>query len=258
MGPLLTEKVILVTGSTTGIGEAVARAAVAEGASVMLHGREEARAREVCDELGEQSAYFLGDLGDPQTPARLVEATVERFGRIDGIANNAALTTRSNIDSTTSELFDRIVGVNLRAPLLIIQAAVPHFRLQGGGVVVNIGSINALGGEPNLLVYSASKGGLMTLTRNLSSAHAEERIRINQINVGWTLTENERKLKESEGLGPGWETRLPPQYAPSGRIFTPEEIASHIVFWLSDAAGPVSGAVFEIEQYPMVGRNPSK
>ena len=258
MSPLVQDKVLLITGSTTGIGEATARLAVAEGASVMLHGRDEERAREICTELGERASYCLGDLGDPAVPAQLVAATIERFGRINGIVNNAALTTRSNIDTTTAEIFDRIVSVNLRAPLLIIQAAMPHFRRQGGGVVVNVGSINALGGEPNLLVYSASKGGLMTMTRNLSSAHAEERVRINQINVGWTLTDNEAKLKKEEGLGEGWEERLPPQFAPSGRIFRPEEIANYIIFWLSDASGPVSGAVFEVEQYPMVGRNPSK
>ncbi len=255
---LLKDKVVLVTGSTTGIGEAAARRAHAEGASVMLHGRDEDRAKEIVAELGSSADYVLGDLGDADVPATVVDAVLDRFGRIDGIVNNAALTTRSNLDSTDAETFDRIISVNLRAPLLIIRAALPHFRKQGGGVVVNVGSINALGGEPNLLAYSVSKGGLMTMTRNLADAHSTEGIRINQINVGWTLTENERELKKEEGLGEDWESHLPPEYAPSGRIFRPEEIAAHIVFWLSDAAGPVTSTVFEVEQFPMVGRNPSK
>lgn len=253
---MLKDKAILITGSTTGIGEAAARRCAAEGASVMVHGRDEERAREVAGEIG--AAYVIGDLGNPSMAPELVEAVVSEYGRIDGIVNNAALTTRSNLEETTADIFDRVIGVNLRAPLLLIRAALPHFRRQGGGVVVNVGSINALCGEPNLLAYSVSKGGLVTLTRNLADAHAAEGIRINHINVGWTLSENERKLKIEEGLGEGWETRLPAQFAPSGRIFTTDEIAAHIVFWLSDAAGPVSGTVFEVEQYPVIGRNPHK
>lgn len=256
MRDLVKDKVILVTGSTTGIGEATARRCASEGASVVVNGRNEKRAREVAGEIG--GVPCIGDLGDPAFAAELVEAVVSEFGRIDGIVNNAALLTRSNLESTTAAVFDRIISVNLRAPLLIIRAALPHFRRQGGGVVVNVGSINALCGEPNLLAYSVSKGGLVTLTRNLADAHAAEGIRINNINVGWTLSENERKLKIEEGLGEGWENRIPKQFAPSGRIFTTDEIAAHIVFWLSDEAGPVSGAVFEVEQYPMVGRNPHK
>lgn len=256
MSARLNGKVLLVTGSTTGIGEAVARRCADEGASIMVHGRDENRARRVSEDVG--GAYFAGDLQDPSIPARLVDAVVKRFGRLDGIVNNAALTTRSNIDETSPEVFDRIIAVNLRAPLLVIRAAMPHFRRQGGGVVVNVGSINALSGEPNLLAYSISKGGLQTLSRNLADAHAAEGVRINHLNVGWTLTENERKMKSEEGLGPGWETQLPTQFAPSGRIFYPDEIAAHVAFWLSDEAGPVSGAVYEIEQYPMVGRNPDK
>lgn len=256
MGNRLRDKALLVTGSTTGIGEAVARRCAEEGASVLVHGRDEARAREVADVVG--GAYLTGDLEDPEIAGALVDATVRQFGRIDGIVNNAALTTRSNIDSTTPDVFDRIMSVNVRAPLLIIRAAMPHFRRQGGGVVVNIGSINALCGEPNLLAYSISKGGLQTLSRNLADAHAADGIRINHLNVGWTLTENERRMKEEEGLGQDWESQLPVEFAPSGRIFRPEEIAAHVAFWLSDEAGPVSGSVYEIEQYPMVGRNPDK
>lgn len=256
--PLLVDDVILVTGSTTGIGRAIARRCVAEGARVMIHGRNEAAAQRLRDELGDGTAYVMADLQAPESPERIIDAVIDRFGRIDGLVNNAALTTRSNLETTDSATFDRILTVNLKAPLFLIQAALPHFRAQGGGVVLNIGSINALGGERNLLSYSIAKGGLMTMTRNLADAHAAEQIRINQLNVGWTLTEGEKQAKQDDGLPPDWETMLPERYAPSGRIFRPKEIAAHAVFWLSGAAGPVSGAVYEIEQYPMIGRNPDK
>ena len=255
---LLDDKVILVTGSTTGIGRAIARRSVDEGARVMIHGRNEDRAQALDDELAPAADYVLADLEAPEAPARIIDAVIDRFGRIDGLVNNAALTTRATLDTTTPEALDRILTVNLKAPLFLIQEALPHFREQEGGVVLNIGSINALGGEHALLPYSIAKGGLMTMTRNLADAHAHEHVRVNQLNVGWTLTEGEKQAKRDDGLPPDWETKLPERYAPSGRIFRPEEIAAHAVFWLSDEAGPVSGSVYEIEQYPMIGRNPEK
>lgn len=255
---ILSDKIVLVTGSTTGIGEAVVRRCIEEGAKVMIHGRSQDRAETLSQEFGDSAAFVIADLLEPDSPQRIIDAVQDRFGRLDAIVNNAALTTRCNLENVDLETFERIIFVNLRAPLFLIQKALPLFRRQGGGNVVNIGSVNAYCGEPNLLVYSMSKGGLMTMTRNLADRYAREHIRINQINVGWTLTENERKLKESEGLPTGWEHTLPPSYAPFGRIFMPEEVAAHVVFWISDHSGPATGTVYEIEQYPMLGRNPNK
>lgn len=258
MDALLDGKVILVTGSTTGIGEAAARRCAAEGARVMVHGRSKERAQAISQELGDDADYITADLLDPESPPAVIEAVVERFGRIDGLVNNAATTARSNLETTDAETFDHIIGINLRAPLLLIRAALPHFRRQGGGDVLNIGSVNALGGEPNLLAYSVSKGGLLTMTRNLADAHNVDQMRVNQLNVGWTLTENEHKVQLEAGMPEDWYNQLPKTHAPSGRIFKPEEIAAHVVFWLSDASGPVTGSVYEIEQHPMVGQNPDK
>src|SRR5690606_10844651 len=153
---LLKDKVVLVTGSTTGIGEAVARRCVAEGARVMIHGRDRERAEQVVADLGGAAAFHIADLSDPQSAGSLVNAAIERFGRLDGLVNNAALTTRCNLENVDVETFDRIIAVNLRMPMLLIKEALPHFRRQGGGSVVNIGSVNAFCGEPNLLVYSMS------------------------------------------------------------------------------------------------------
>ncbi|CAN5508115.1 SDR family oxidoreductase [soil metagenome] len=252
------DKVILVTGSTTGIGEAIARLVVAEGARVMLHGLEEELAQNVCRDLGEAAAYVVSDLGDPQKCAELVQATVKKYGRIDVVVNNAALTTRSNLATTDAAMFDRIIGVNLRAPMLIIREAVQHFRAQGGGTVLNVGSVNALGGEANLLAYSASKAGVANMTRNLANALATEKIRVNQFNPGWITTPNEIALKQREGLPAGWEQNVPAVYAPSGKLLTPQEVARHALFWISDESAPASGVVYELEQYSPIGRNPHK
>jgi NAD(P)-dependent dehydrogenase (short-subunit alcohol dehydrogenase family) len=254
----LKEKVILVTGSTTGIGEGMARIFVREGARVMVHGTRENTAKLLIDELGNGASFVLGSLQDPEVPARLIAATVEEFGRIDGLVNNAAVMTRGALENADLESFDRTIAINLRAPLLLIQAALPHFKKQGGGRVLNIGSVNGYCGERNQLVYAVSKGGLTTLTRNLADAHGTEGVRVNQFNVGWTLTANEYELKKKEGLADDWPTKIPKTYAPSGRLLSPEDIAWAAVYFLSDEAALINGAILDLEQYPLIGRNPSK
>jgi NAD(P)-dependent dehydrogenase (short-subunit alcohol dehydrogenase family) len=255
---LLQDRVVIVTGSTTGIGRSIAIACAREGARVVVHGRDEERAAQVAAGLGGEAAVVTSDLAEPAGAERVVGFAVERFGRVDALVNNAALTTRADLAASSAEVFDRIIAVNLRAPLLLIRAAMPHFRAAGRGAVLNIGSINAYAGARELLPYSISKGGLMTLTRNLADAHAHEHVRVNQLNVGWTLTENEDALHREAGLPAGWHDRVPAGLVPTGRLLTPDEVAAHVVFWVSDASAPTTGAVYEVEQYPIIGRNPPK
>ena len=253
----LKNKVILITGSTTGIGEGMARVFAREGASVIVHGTDETAARKVVadiqDENG-QAQFVLGSLDDPAVPQKIVEAVICQCGRIDGLVNNAAIMTRGNFELTDLEKFDRTIAVNLRAPFLLIQAALPHFRRQGGGSVVNIGSVNAYSGERNQFAYSISKGGLMTMTRNIADAYGVEGIRVNQFNVGWTLTANEYALKQSEGMPADWPSQVSKEFAPSGRLLSPEDIAWAAVYFLSDEAQLINGTVLELEQFPMIGR----
>ncbi len=254
----LKDKVILVTGSTTGIGEGMVRVFAREGARVMIHGRRKNAAQELVAAIGEGVSLVIGSLEDPQVPSRLIAETISHFGRIDGLVNNAAVMTRGDLENTDAQTFDQTVAVDLRAPFLLIQAALPHFRKQGGGRVLNIGSVNGYCGERNQLAYSVCKGGLMTLTRNLADAHGHEGIRVNQLNVGWTLTPNEFELKMKEGLPRNWPTRIPTTFAPSGRILSPEDIAWAAVYFLSDEAALINGAILDVEQYPLIGHNPAK
>ena len=166
----LQNQVILITGSTTGIGAAMARRFVAEGARVILHGRDVARGEKLREELGaEKAAFIAGDLADENHPAQLAAAALECFGKIDALVNNAALTTRAHIADTDTAFFDRMLAVNLRAPLMLIRALLPALK-KTQGCVLNIGSILAHCGQSNLVAYSISKGGLMTLTRNLADS----------------------------------------------------------------------------------------
>jgi NAD(P)-dependent dehydrogenase (short-subunit alcohol dehydrogenase family) len=253
----LRDKVIVVTGSTTGVGEGIARRCAAEGAKVVVHGLERDLGERVVRDLARSAALLCNDLTRVESARELIDFTLSTFGRIDGLVNNAASVARANLETTTPEFFDRIIALNLRAPLLLIQAALPYLT-NSKGSVLNIGSVNAYSGEPNLLPYSISKGGLMTLTRNVADALGPDQVRVNQVNIGWTLTDNENRLKITEGLPPDWSQRPPRDVCPSGRLLMPEDVAAMAVYWLSDESRPVSGTVMDFAQHPIIGRNPPK
>ena len=252
----LSNKTVVVTGSTSGIGWSIAQAVHAAGANVLVHGSRAAILEAHAAELGARATWIAADLSDPESPARIIDKAVETFGGIHGLVNNAGIFPRNNIDTLEPEEFDRIFAVNARAPVLLIQAAIKHFRSQGtGGSVVNIGSINAHCGQTDILAYSMSKGALQTMTRNLGDALGPENIRVNLLNVGWTLTDTEHQTQLKEGQPEDWLSKVPTVFAPSGSILKPEHIAPHAVFWLSDESWPINGQTYEVEQYPVIGRN---
>jgi NAD(P)-dependent dehydrogenase (short-subunit alcohol dehydrogenase family) len=253
----LRDKVIIVTGGTSGIGAAIAERCVAEGARVLVHGIERADGEKIVAKLGKSAVLCLEDLADPASPPRIAAAAVKAFGKIDGIVNNAAIVARANLETTTVAFFDKMIAVNLRAPLFLIQAALPQLKANQGSVL-NIGSINAHSGQANLLDYSVSKGAMQTMSRNLANAHATDRVRVNQLNVGWVLTDREYHHQIEHGMAPDWPQTVPAQYAPSGRLMMPEEVAAAAVYWLGDESRPVSGSVVDMEQYSLIGRNPNK
>src|SRR3954470_16288223 len=207
----LKDKVVLVTGSTTGIGEAIAKRVLAEGGFVMFQGRNAQREEALIKEAGERAQFVEADLSHPAAPPQVIDATLEAFGRLDAIVNNAASTARSDLANTDAVFFDTMMATNVRAPLLLVRAAYPHLK-RSEGCVLNIGSINGYCGESNLLAYSISKGALMTLSRNLADALCYEHIRVNHFNVGWVLTDNEYKTKLNDGLPQDWPEHIEPQY----------------------------------------------
>jgi NAD(P)-dependent dehydrogenase (short-subunit alcohol dehydrogenase family) len=255
---MLDNKVALVTGSTSGIGRGIAIRLAALGARVVVHGRDEAGARQTLEAIaaaGGEADWRAADLADAGACRALVAFAVERFGALDVLVNNAALTTRGDIEHASLDVIDSLLAVNLRAPLLLIQAAIPHMRARGGGSIVNIGSVNAYIGEPKLCPYSVSKGGLMTLTKNTAATLNRDRIRVNQINVGWTLTEGEHKVKLLEGKGEDW-LKDAEATRPWGRLLTPEDVANAVEYFATDRSALVTGAVMDLEQYP-VGAPPN-
>lgn len=252
---MLTDKVVIVTGSSAGIGFAIAEALRAAGARVLVHGASPDKVEDAARRLGGAPA-IVADLGDPAAAGRVVQAALGTYGRLDGLVNNAGIFPRGDIEATDAALFDRIFAVNTRAPLLLAREAVRVFRRQKSpGSIVTIGSINAHCGQSDLLAYSMSKGALITMTRNLGDALAPERIRVNLLNVGWTVTETEKAVQRQEGRPDDWHENVSPVFAPTGRLLSPEMIAPHVLFWLSESSAPVTGQVYEVEQYPVIGRN---
>ena len=260
MSRRLNGKVALVTGSTTGIGEAIAKRFASEGARVMVHGLSKGEAEVVVGDIadkGGEADYIIGDLADANVCHELIDAVLKRFQGLDILVNNAAAIVRSDLDTTSSDLFDRTIAINVRAPLLLIQAAQQSLK-KNRGAVLNIGSVNGYCGEKNQLAYAISKGALLTLSRNLADALGPDGVRVNHFNLGWVLTRNEYALKCSEGLPEDWPHKLPSSSAPSGRLIAPEEIANFALAFVESEGGPISGSVVDLEQYPMIGRNPPK
>jgi len=254
----LKNKVVIVTGGTAGIGLEIVKESLKLGAFVMIHSshNSEEKAKELIKQLGKKSAYVSADLSKFDELKTIVCKTVEHFGRVDALVNNAGVFPRNNIENIDADTYEYIMNVNFRAPLFLCKEVIKVFKEQNiKGSIVNVGSINAYCGQDDLLVYSASKGALMTMTRNLADYLGKSSIRVNQINVGWTHTDKEHQTQLNEGKGSDWYKNINKSFAPRGTILAPQEIAKHVVFWVSDYSIPVSGSIYEVEQYPIIGRN---
>ncbi len=261
--PKLEKKVAVVTGSGSGMGEGIIRLFAAEGARVVVSGRDD-KGKAVADDInaqGGEAIYVRADVSNEADCRGLLDQTVAHFGQVDVLVNNVGLSTRGTIEDTTVALWDKLFATNVRSAFICTQQAVKYMKeraLDTGcrGSVINIGSVNAYIGEPKLMAYSATKGALMTFTKNNASYLNKYRIRVNQLNVGWTLTPNEHRVKvEEEGLGENWladaiKTR------PFGRLLLPRDIGLAALYFASDDSECITGSVLDLEQYP-VGAPPN-
>jgi NAD(P)-dependent dehydrogenase (short-subunit alcohol dehydrogenase family) len=253
--PSLNTKVALVSGSSSGIGYGIADYFASLGSAIVVHGLRDDEARAAADRLsgaGHDIVHTYGDLRDPETCRRIVRFAIESKGGVDVLVNNAGDTSRGSLESASLEFWDNMMAVNLRAPFLCLQEAVRSMKTRGGGSIINIGSINAYVGAPKLGPYSVSKGGLMTLTKNAALALGPYKIRVNQLNVGWTLTEGEEAVQRKVGHGPGWVDEAIATRT-FGRLLLPRDIAIAAAYFASDDSSLVTGAVLDMEQFPLGG-----
>jgi NAD(P)-dependent dehydrogenase (short-subunit alcohol dehydrogenase family) len=240
---------ILVTGSTQGLGETIARSALDCGAeAVILTGRSRDRGRALATALGPRATFLAANLALAGEPDRLFAEALAAVGSIDGLVNAAGMTDRASMLDGTVELWNQMFSVNTRAPYFLMQGLIRHLRATGRpGSIVNIQSVNAHCGAADLAVYSASKGALSVLTRNAANAHLADRIRVNGINMGWCATPSEEVMQaETLGKGPGWQAEAAAQM-PLGRLLTMQEVANLTLYLLSDLSGLQTGTVTDLE-----------
>lgn len=251
----LDGKIIVITGGTQGVGEAVAREAAASGAAgLCLTGRDKARGERVAGEIssnGCPTIFAPALLEDPAACREVIGAADRQFGRIDGLVNAAGLTDRGTLEDTTVELWDRLFDVNVRAPFILTQEAVRRMRRDKRlGSIVNIITRSSHGGQPFLTAYSASKGALAVLTKNNAHALRFDRIRVNGVNIGWMDTPGEHAIQKRDGKPADWLAGAE-KSQPFGRLLRATDAAVMSVYLLSDASLPMTGALIDYDQNVM-------
>lgn len=249
----LAGKVAIVTGGTQGLGAAIASVLAQRGAKgVVICGRNAAKGQVQADKLsalGTQAVYVQADLEKVEDCRKVVQQADASFGRVDILVNAAAITDRGTILDTDPALFDRMFGVNVRAPFFLMQEAIQVMRREGiEGSIVNIGSMSAMAGQPMLSAYCASKGALATLTRNTAYAVLRNRIRVNGLNIGWMASEGEDRIqREFHHADADWLDKAAAAQ-PNGRLIDPNEVARAVAFLCSAESGLMTGSVIEYDQ----------
>ncbi len=230
------ERVALVTGASSGIGAACAEALRGEGLRVFTAQRRPAEGFEtVCC-----------DLGEPETPERVVAEVVSATGRLDVLINNAGMMHEADVETLSLEDWQQTLALNLTAPFLLTKHAVPHMRKAGGGAIVNIGSIEALAANPRHPAYCASKSGLHGLTRAVAVDHGRDGIRCNAIAPGWIDTDLNEAFINAMPEPAAFRDQIG-RIHPAGRTGMPKEVAELAVWLCSEKASFVTGQIYSVD-----------
>jgi glucose 1-dehydrogenase len=241
MSARLASKRAVITGAAQGIGKAIAKAFVAEGAELLLADIDAARLAETAAELGQEGLVI--DVARKAEIERLFARVAERWGGLDVLVNNAGVTHAAELDDLTEEDFDRVIAINLKSALWATQAAA---RLMGAGsAVVNMSSVNAILGIPNQIPYALSKGAMKQLTNVTALALSAKGIRVNAIGPGSIMTDMLRGIMNDQAA----EERILSR-TPMGRCGEPAEVAAVAVFLASSESSYITGQTI----YPDGGR----
>lgn len=248
---LLNGKTVIVTGAGHGIGLATAKHLHDEGANVVatVHSN-----REVAELVVDDGRLIIKqvDVTDEQQIKDIVAFAVETFGQLDGIVNNAGILIPGTVADSTTEDYDRTFDVNVKGVFFGSKYALPELLKSGGGSIVNIGSINSIGAEKSLALYTASKGAVLQLTKSLALDYGDQRIRANAVLPGFVDTKLNVPHYTLTGGREALEAGLA-DFQPIGRPIEPLEIAHAVSFLLSDRSTAITGTAFNVDGGVLAG-----
>ena len=245
--------IAVITGGTQGLGLAIAKRLALEGArGIAISGRNADKGQSAAQSigaLGTDCLFVKGDVSIADDCYRLVDSASKHFGSVNGLVNSAAATDRGTLLDTSLELWDRHFNTNVRGPFLMMQRVVKHLIEAGKpGSIVNILSMAAYCGQSYLTAYSASKGALATLTKNVANAFASQRIRCNGILTGWMDTPGENVIQQKfHGAEEDWLAKAEAAQ-PMGQLVKPEQLAALVTYMLSPESGVMTGTLVDYDQ----------
>jgi NAD(P)-dependent dehydrogenase (short-subunit alcohol dehydrogenase family) len=245
----LSEKVIVVSGGTSGVGRTISEEFAREGAKVVIGGRNEEAALkslQMISSFGGEGIFIHTDLENVEDCKKLFDEAVQTYGKVDGFFNYAGITPVSPLDTCDVDTFNSVMNINFRACFFSCQQAIKYMRENGGGSIVLTGSAHAWGGHKDRAAYACSKGVLLTLMEHIAHNYACEQIRCNYLTLGWTPTEGEVALRNSQGMT---EVELEKQAAeilPMGRMLKRTDYVEALIYLMSDASAMMTGSNFRI------------
>ncbi|RMF86887.1 MAG: glucose 1-dehydrogenase [Nitrospinota bacterium] len=242
----LQGRVAVVTGGNGGIGKGMAMGLASAGADIVIAARNQEKTSQTVKEIEAMGRQALGiqvEVQRAEDVSRMVETTLDRFGRIDILINNAGIVVRKPPEELTEEEWDRVMDINLKGMFLCSKAVYPVMKRQGGGKIINIGSMMSLFGSGVVPVYATSKGGVVQLTKSLAIAWAPQNIQVNAVLPGWIVTD----------MTSGIRTNAPERYQaiseriPAKRWGIPDDLRGLAIFLASAASDYVTGTAIPID-----------
>ena len=245
----LLGKSAIITGGTSGIGRATGLLFAREGARIVLVGRDKPKGDSALEEIrkeGGEAIFVSADVSKSSEVKRIVEAAIQKYGRIDILFNNAGVNPTGTAENTSEEVWDRVIGINLTGVFLCSKYVIPHMLKQGRGVIINTGSANSFMAWENEVAYDASKGGVLMFTKATALDYAKKNIRVNCICPGLIITPLVQKMWDESPDAKKAEEQMIKKH-PMKRAGLPAEIARVALFLASDDSSYITGAAIPVD-----------